>query len=95
MVAFPTPHFRRLYPGESVQCPAVRKFTHIASPALPALALTFVDGPSRFTRQLLPLLRELNVHVTFFVRGDKAMLYPDLLHLVALDGTATTQYALR
>lgn len=51
------------------------------------VALTFDDGPHpRYTKQLLEGLRERNVHVTFFVLGQSAELYPDLILEMAQDG---------
>ncbi len=59
----------------------------------PQIALTFDDGPSRFTPALLAVLAEENVCATFFVLGDRAQKYPELVrqmhdagHLLALHG---------
>ena len=44
------------------------------------IVLTFDDGPDpRWTPALLQLLDELDVPATFFVLGDQAMQYPDLV----------------
>lgn len=57
------------------------------------IALTFDDGPGRFTPELLDALRQEKVPATFFVLGDRVERRPDLLrrtveegHLVALHG---------
>ena len=51
------------------------------------VALTFDDGPHpRYTEQLLEGLRKRNVRVTFFVLGQSAELYPDLIWEMAQDG---------
>ena len=51
------------------------------------VALTFDDGPHpRYTDQLLEGLRERDVRVTFFVLGQCAELYPDLIREMAQDG---------
>ena len=51
------------------------------------VALTFDDGPHpRYTEQLLEGLRSRNVRVTFFVLGQSAELYPDLIREMAQDG---------
>ncbi|MDE5820797.1 MAG: polysaccharide deacetylase family protein [Lachnospiraceae bacterium] len=51
------------------------------------VALTFDDGPHpRYTEQLLEGLRKRNVRVTFFVLGQSAELYPDLIREMAQDG---------
>lgn len=45
------------------------------------VALTFDDGPSRnFTEKILDILRQYNAHATFFVIGQEANLYPEILH---------------
>lgn len=44
------------------------------------LALTFDDGPHpQYTKQLLDGLQKRGVHATFFVTGENAELYPELL----------------
>lgn len=51
------------------------------------VALTFDDGPHpRYTERLLEGLRKRNVRVTFFVLGQSAELYPDLIREMAQDG---------
>lgn len=57
------------------------------------VALTFDDGPSRFTPELLAALRRHDVRATFFVLGDRVERRPDVLrqaqgggHLIALHG---------
>lgn len=44
-----------------------------------AIALTFDDGPSDYTEQLLDGLNEYNVKVTFFVIGHKAAKNPEIV----------------
>jgi peptidoglycan/xylan/chitin deacetylase (PgdA/CDA1 family) len=51
------------------------------------IALTFDDGPHPlFTDSLLRLLRDNNVHATFFVVGRLAMEYPNLAGEISLAG---------
>lgn len=51
------------------------------------VALTFDDGPHpRYTEQLLEGLRKRNVCVTFFVLGQSAERYPELIREMAQDG---------
>lgn len=45
----------------------------------PKIALTFDDGPSKATEKLLDALKERNVKVTFFVIGEYAKRYPELI----------------
>jgi peptidoglycan/xylan/chitin deacetylase (PgdA/CDA1 family) len=63
----------------------------LADPA--SAALTFDDGPSRFTPGLLDALEAEGVRATFFVLGDRCRRYPDLIarmqragHTIALHG---------
>lgn len=51
------------------------------------VALTFDDGPHPVTTALLlDSLKRHHVKATFFVVGEKAMEYPELLHRIAADG---------
>lgn len=50
------------------------------------LALTFDDGPSAFTAELLDVLAENNVKATFFVLGTRARQHPVLLERMAREG---------
>lgn len=43
------------------------------------IALTFDDGPSVYTEELLDGLRERNVKATFFVIGKSAVCYPKIV----------------
>lgn len=51
------------------------------------IALTFDDGPSPTrTERLLAVLREENVTATFFVLGQSAVTYPDIIREIDNDG---------
>ena len=50
--------------------------------------LTFDDGPSIYTEQLLKTLRDNGVHATFFVVGTNAARYPDVIRTAQKDGNA-------
>lgn len=51
------------------------------------IALTFDDGPHpKFTPQLLELLRKSKVKATFFLVGELAEKYPDLVRAEVADG---------
>jgi peptidoglycan/xylan/chitin deacetylase (PgdA/CDA1 family) len=53
----------------------------------PYIAITFDDGPhASFTPRLLDLLRQRNLKATFYVCGNNAELYPDLLRRMIADG---------
>lgn len=52
-----------------------------------ALALTFDDGPNKkYTPQVLQLLRENGAKATFFVVGNRAEKYPELVKQMVTDG---------
>ncbi len=51
------------------------------------IALTFDDGPHPlYTEQLLDGLQERDVRVTFFVTGEHAQMYPDLIRRMQEEG---------
>jgi peptidoglycan-N-acetylglucosamine deacetylase len=60
---------------------------HHGDAYLPAVALTFDDGPSpRFTPKILELLAEYEAQATFFVLGRHAQQYPQLIQAIAAAG---------
>ncbi|MDD3580004.1 MAG: polysaccharide deacetylase family protein [Desulfobacca sp.] len=53
----------------------------------PVVALTFDDGPSsRFTPQILALLKNYQIHATFFLLGRHARRYPQVVQALAAQG---------
>ena len=57
------------------------------NPNLPEVALTFDDGPHpEFLPRLLDKLRELHIHATFFVVGEKVADAPDMAARIVQDG---------
>ncbi|MGI6166534.1 MAG: polysaccharide deacetylase family protein [Eubacteriales bacterium] len=51
------------------------------------IALTFDDGPHpRHTMEILDILRKYDVRATFFVVGEKAGYYPDVLRRIVKEG---------
>lgn len=50
--------------------------------------LTFDDGPSGITADLLNILQQNSVHATFFVVGKNAVNYPDVIKLAYSQGNA-------
>ncbi|OIO75768.1 MAG: hypothetical protein AUJ85_02245 [Elusimicrobia bacterium CG1_02_37_114] len=51
------------------------------------VAFTFDDGPYPvYTEKLVNLLKELNVHATFFVTGKNAERHPELIRLIDNNG---------
>jgi peptidoglycan/xylan/chitin deacetylase (PgdA/CDA1 family) len=51
-----------------------------------AVALTFDDGPSPYTPQILALLRANGVKATFCLIGVNVRAYPDLVRAIVADG---------
>ena len=53
----------------------------------PYIAMTFDDGPSaKLTPHLLDVLKERNMHVTFFVLGENAKPHPEILKRALAEG---------
>jgi peptidoglycan/xylan/chitin deacetylase (PgdA/CDA1 family) len=51
------------------------------------IALTFDDGPREpYTRQILDILKQEGVRVTFFVLGENAARYPDIIKRMMQEG---------
>jgi peptidoglycan/xylan/chitin deacetylase (PgdA/CDA1 family) len=55
---------------------------------LPLVALTFDDGPSTYTPQVLDTLAKYGVKATFFMIGNNVDRYPDIARRVASEGHA-------
>ncbi len=49
-------------------------------------AITFDDGPGQHTTKLLDLLAERQVKATFFVLGEHARRYPEMIRRMVVDG---------
>lgn len=52
----------------------------------PTVYLTFDDGPSEHTAHVLDLLRDEGIAATFFVLGQQAERYPDLMRRIVAEG---------
>ena len=50
------------------------------------VALTFDDGPNKYTEQLLDALKEYNCSATFFVLGSMVEKFPQALQRMVLEG---------
>ncbi|KAB8219022.1 hypothetical protein BDV33DRAFT_117661 [Aspergillus novoparasiticus] len=50
------------------------------------VALTFDDGPSGYTSQLLDLLSEYGAKATFFMIGEGSQAYPDIIQRIRSEG---------
>ncbi len=64
-----------------------RPILHKSGAAAPAVALSFDDGPSpETTPRVLELLREHNAGATFFLSGERAAAWPELVAAMVHDG---------
>jgi peptidoglycan/xylan/chitin deacetylase (PgdA/CDA1 family) len=52
----------------------------------PLVALTFDDGPSRYTPRILDILDKYNVKATFFAIGKNVERYPDIARRIVSEG---------
>lgn len=53
--------------------------TNVIDPSKPVIALTFDDGPSKYTEEIINILKDYNINATFFVLGNKVELYADVI----------------
>ena len=64
------------------------------SSSLPEIALTFDDGPTpAYTQQVLAILKQYNVHATFFCIGEQAQEFPDLLNQENAGGNVVANHS--
>lgn len=64
---------------EEVKTNEVSKTNKVIDPKLPVVALTFDDGPSKYTKDIINTLKVNNVNATFFVLGNKVKIYKDII----------------
>ena len=50
------------------------------------VALTFDDGPSKYTKEILDILKENRAYATFFVIGNKVEIYEETMQQMVLQG---------
>lgn len=60
--------------------------SRIIDPSKPVIALTFDDGPSQYTEEIIQILVENEVNATFFVLGNKVDRYQDILRKSVQNG---------
>lgn len=58
----------------------------VIDPKQKVLALTFDDGPSKYTDKIINLLKKYDITATFFVLGNKVSLYEDTLKKMLKEG---------
>lgn len=59
---------------------------NIIDPKKKVIALTFDDGPTKYTKEILNLLKKYNINATFFVLGNKVSLYKETLFQMVQNG---------
>lgn len=74
-------------PGVAVAAASSTIYTH-GNMNLPEVALTFDDGPSPYTPQVLAVLQHYNVYATFFLWGQHVQQYPVYAQQVLAAGNA-------
>lgn len=65
---------------------SVNGFSKTIDPSLPVIALTFDDGPSKYTSDILELLKENDAYATFFVVGNKVEAYSSTINTMIKNG---------
>lgn len=60
--------------------------SRIIDPSKPVVALTFDDGPSQYTEEIIQILKENEVNATFFILGNKVERYQDILRKSVQNG---------
>ncbi|WP_164779807.1 polysaccharide deacetylase family protein [Paenibacillus kobensis] len=65
---------------------AVKDDNRYAKPAGKTVYLTFDDGPSKLTPQVLDILKKENIKATFFVLGEQVKAHPELLKRIVAEG---------
>ncbi|HIW30562.1 MAG TPA: polysaccharide deacetylase family protein [Candidatus Luteococcus avicola] len=70
----------------SATAPPASPTTKINCAKLKCVALTFDDGPGQYTAHLLDTLEAHEVHATFFMLGQNALAYPELVRRAVAEG---------
>ncbi|MFC3750400.1 polysaccharide deacetylase family protein [Paenibacillus sp. GCM10012306] len=69
-------------PTLSTTAPQTGVVQQVAAKAAKTVYLTFDDGPSKITREVLDILQKEGVKATFFVLGNAAKSYPELINAI-------------
>ena len=64
----------------------VEKTTRIIDPDQKSIAITFDDGPSNYTNEILNVLKKYDASGTFFVIGNKVEIYSDTMRRMVREG---------
>lgn len=60
--------------------------TKTIDPYKPVVALTFDDGPSKYTKAILDILKENDANATFFILGNKVKYYSETINIALENG---------
>jgi len=72
--------------NETVEISSPKEFASVDETHTRKVYLTFDDGPSESTREILDVLKEYDVKATFFVTGHQATAYPDRCREIVDEG---------
>ncbi|MBD0382282.1 polysaccharide deacetylase family protein [Paenibacillus sp. WST5] len=75
--------YQMLKSGKRTSMPKEKTYK---KPEQPTVYLTFDDGPSKLTPQVLDILDKEDVKATFFALGEEAKAHPDLIKRIVKDG---------
>jgi peptidoglycan-N-acetylglucosamine deacetylase len=75
-----------LIPGSRLMAYTPGKFYYQGHTSDKIIALTFDDGPGKFTIPILQLLKEHNIRATFFMEGSQIESYPAIARQVVEAG---------
>lgn len=64
----------------------ITKQPKVIDPKDKVVALTFDDGPTKYTKEILEILKENDACATFFVIGNKVEIYKETMQLMVLNG---------
>ena len=85
MITIPIPHSELsvniplIFSKEEETISISKQSSSAIDPAKPIVALTFDDGPSRYTEEILETLKKHEVCATFFILGNKVEDYKEVL----------------
>ncbi len=86
----------RIYPLKRVGCQGFsQKKVFNGSRQRDEVALTFDDGPSEYTSQVLAVLASHHVHGTFFQIGEQVPAYASLVDKIVVQGNDVADHSLR
>lgn len=65
----------------------------VIDPNKKAIAITFDDGPSKYTKEVISLFQKYKGNATFFVIGNKVKLYQDTLKTMVQNGNEIANHS--